>query len=272
MWSPRARVIAGCRRAQSIFFAGAVVFCGAAIAEGLIAGDQALGGLIVLTALASNVGIAAMGMALLSGHRAAPKDGWASGFTRASWLAVVAGAMFVAALLMESNLAGEAWFFFFFFMFVAACLYVVLPLWVLEAGAWALLRSRRKQGVPARLSMTVVLVGTAAVTVLTGQSGSTTYLLSRPAMDAYLASRQGDVVTTSSVAVMPEVDHPSRIGLLPVVSLNLYPGGLRFSVPGAGGFMNRGGYAYSATGKPPGSGRGTYVKLSGNWWRWVEYF
>jgi hypothetical protein len=91
-------------------------------------------------------------------------------------------------------------------------------------------------------------------------------------MDRYAKS----VLTTESVgpeAGMQALERfPNRIGLLPIERVERYAGGVRFVVAGAGGFLDRAGYAYSTAGPPPGTLRDRYAPLSGHWWYWNEVF
>jgi hypothetical protein len=87
------------------------------------------------------------------------------------------------------------------------------------------------------------------------------YRLSRGAMDA----------TAQRVLAHPERARSiHRIGLWPTDRVEKIPGGMRFTVSGAG-FLDAGGFAYSPKRRPANvGGEDAYTHLDGPWYLWDE--
>jgi hypothetical protein len=223
----------------------------------------------VVSAIVCDAGILVIAAAVGLAFRDISLRDYGSATTRATWLTGMSAAMLATALVCTSNVVGAASVDV-LFSFELPAFGVVGALWLVEFAAcvFTLPEGRSVRAVILRLTMPVVLVVCTGFAVLTGAASSTSYLISRPAMDRYamsMASTSGS--PASGVVVVDDV--PSRIGLLPIDTVERYEGGLRLVVSGAG-FFSREGYAYSSSGQPPSMGDDWYWRVSEHWWKWTE--
>jgi hypothetical protein len=140
----------------------------------------------------------------------------------------------------------------------------VVVAWILLGAAWLVsvvgrvIRRRRLEPADAVVPALAVVVG---ALVLLDAPLHARYRLSRSAMDA---------------AAERVIAHPGQartihhIGFWPTDRVEKIPGGMRFTVAGAG-FLDPGGFAYSARGEPASVGsEDVYTHLDGPWYLWDE--
>ena len=140
----------------------------------------------------------------------------------------------------------------------------VVSAWILVGVGWLVsvaarvLRRRRLEPADAVVPALVVVVG---ALVLLDAPLHSRYRLSRSAMDA---------------AAKRVIAHPRqartihRIGFWPTGRVEKIPGGMRFTVSGAG-FVDAAGFAYSPKGEPANvGGEDSYTHLDGPWYLWDE--
>lgn len=140
----------------------------------------------------------------------------------------------------------------------------VICAWILVGAGWlvpvAARVIRRRRLEPADMIVPALAAVVGALVFLDAPLHAR-YRLSRGAMDA----------AAKRVLAHPERARSiHRIGLWPTDRVERIPGGMRFTVSGAG-FLDPGGFAYSPRGDPANAGgEDAYTHLDGPWYLWDE--
>lgn len=175
-------------------------------------------------------------------------------------VATVAGvAAWVAAGLLVGSDAGVT-------VFVRLGLFYggvgVLALWVVDLLVHVFTTGRHRERRSIRRRAATVLVFAAVVgVVVTGGAFRVRFLLSRPALDAFVARH----ASRPDAQVQPR----TRIGLFWVREAEVLPGGVVRLITTPCMFDDCG-VAYSPAGDPPRIGEDVYSRLGGNWYHWFR--
>ena len=174
---------------------------------------------------------------------------------RLAWIGLL-GALVCTTLYAVS---APGWYFELTLAVVGAWI-LVLAGWVVSVGVRAL-RRRSLFVLEAADFVTPALVPLVWALVHFDVPLHARYRLSRGAMDA----------AAKTVVVRPKrATAIHRIGLWPTDRVERIPGGMRFTVSGAG-FLDPGGFAYSPRSEPANvGGEDVYTHLDGPWYLWDE--